>query len=123
MAAAVAYDMIGQIHFRMATLTRRSRSFWLQKCLLLFDDQASQNEDLLRRIGIVASRLGDIAAKRGDLEKAESHYAERCDIPNSLPKRTPKNLTAQRDYCAAIDRLGNMSADRGQLQAVLEVVS
>lgn len=121
MAAAVAFDMIGQINLQNGEHDPAESQFLAaEKCLSPFRDQFSQNKDLLRRVGIVASRLGDIATKRGDLEKAESYYAEDARYSEQLAKANPDNLTAQRDYCAAIDRLGNVSADRGQLQQALE---
>lgn len=77
MAAAIAYDMIGQIHLQNGELDSAESQFVAaQKALLPFHDQIHQNEDLLRRVGMIVSRLGDVAAKRGDLEKAESYYAE-----------------------------------------------
>ncbi len=121
MAAAVAFDMIGQIHLQNGELDFAESQFSsAQKSLQSFGDQLNLNDDLLRRVGIIASRRGDIAAKRGDLEKAESFYAEDVQYSEQLAKKNPENLTAQRDYCTAIDRLGNMSAARGRLQEALE---
>jgi|GEM_PF-1831515 len=121
MAAAIAQDMIGQIHLQNGELDLAEAKFLAaQKCVEPFRDQFQKNEDLLRRVGILASRLGDIAAKRGDLEKAESLYAEDARYSEQLSKANPENLTAQRDHCVAIDRQGNMRAARGQLQEALE---
>ncbi len=121
MAAAIAFDMIGQIHLQNGELDSAESQFVAaQKALLPFRDQIHQNEDLLRRVGIIVSRLGDIAAKRGDLEKAESYYAEDASYSEQLAKASPENLTAQRDYSTAIDRIGNTSAARGRLEEALE---
>ena len=121
MAAAIAQDMIGQIHLQNGELDQAEAKFLAaQKCLEPFRDQFQKNEDLLRRVGILVSRLGDIAAKRGDLEKAELFYAEDARYSEQLAKANPENLTAQRDHSTAIDRLGNMRSARGQLQEALE---
>ena len=120
-AAAVALDLIGQIHLQNGELDLAEAQFLAaQKVILPFRDQFQQNEDLLRRVGILASRLGDIAAKRGDLEKAELYYAEDVQYSERIAKAKPENLTAQRDYSTAIDRLGNMSAARGRLKEALD---
>ena len=121
MAAAIAQDLVGQIHLQNGELDEAETKFLVaQKCLEPFRDQFQKNEDLLRRVGILVSRLGDIAAKRGDLEKAESFYAEDARYSEQLAKANPENLTAQRDHSTAIDRLGNMRSARGQLQEALE---
>lgn len=121
MAATTALDMIGQIHLQNGELDLAESKFLAaQKRVEPFRDQFQQNEDLLRRVGILASRLGDIATKRGDLEKAEAFYTEDARYSEQLVKADPENLTAQRDHSTAIDRLGNMRAARGQLQEALE---
>ncbi|MFO0976373.1 MAG: protein kinase [Planctomycetaceae bacterium] len=124
MAAAIAYDMIGQIHLQNGELDSAESQFLAaQKALFSFRDQIPSNEDLMRQAGIVVSRLGDIAAKRGDLEKAESFYTEDMTYSEQLARAKPENLTAQRDYSTAIDRIGNMSAARGRLEEALEFYS
>lgn len=124
MAVAIAYDMIGQIHLQNGELDSAESQFLAaQKALLTFRDQIPLNEDLMRRVGIIASRLGDIAVKRGDIEKAEAFYTEDMTYSEQLATANPENLTAQRDYSSAIDRIGNMSAARGRLEEALEFYS
>ncbi len=124
LAAAIAYDMTGQIHLQNGELDSAESQFLAaQKALFSFRDQIPLNEDLMRQAGIVVSRLGDIAAKRGDLEKAESFYTEDMTYSEQLARAKPENLTAQRDYSTAIDRIGNMSAARGRLEKALEFYS
>ena len=77
------------------------------------------NRELQRLIGLVYSRLADIASKNGDLNRAAELYQHDLIISKKLYQENPNQLSAKRDLCIVLDRLGNMASKRGQIREAL----
>jgi serine/threonine protein kinase len=123
MAAAVAsgHDWADSSSERR-TVIRQSHSFWTRRETTAAVPVISRARTKICFAASASShRDWETSPRNAATSRKQSRTMPRTrDIQNSLPKTNPDNLTAQRDYCAAIDRLGNVSADRGQLQAALE---
>ncbi|WP_298497688.1 lipopolysaccharide assembly protein LapB [uncultured Maritimibacter sp.] len=75
-----------------------------------------EGDDVLK--GSTAVRLtmqGDVRRSQGDMEAAQSAYAEALAITTSLLESDPANETFRRDQALALDRLANMAEARGDL--------
>lgn len=77
------------------------------------------DRELQRMIGLVYSRLADIAAKTGDLTRAAELYQHDLIISRKLYQENPNQLSAKRDLCIVLDRLGNMASKKGQIREAL----
>lgn len=77
------------------------------------------DRELQRLIGLVYSRLADIAAKNGDLTRAAELYQNDLIISKKLYQENPNQLSAKRDLCIVLDRLGNMASKKGQIREAL----
>ena len=96
------------------TLRHFTRSLELSKGLLKRNPDSAQAG---RDVSISLDRLGDFLAQRGqpgDADQALRHFTRFVEISEGLLKRNPGSAQAARDVSFSLEKLGDLTAQRGQ---------
>ena len=71
----------------------------------------------VRDLSSSLNSVGDVARARGDLDTAESAFAESLELARRLVERTGETSKALRDLSVSLDRVGDVARARGDLDA------
>jgi Flp pilus assembly protein TadD len=63
------------------------------------------------------SRVGGVLEAQGELEAAQTTFAENLTISRGLAEQDPSNADWQRDLAAALSRVGGVLEAQGELEA------